>query len=91
MAKKMVVFRNRVLEFMVFFLVTAIVWGEIVLCRFLVLGKKPAGSRLLWVLGCYTLVWMIGVCISYLQRLREVFAGSGVESIQLSIAQDSSN
>ena len=92
MSERLVVFRNRVLEFLVFFVVTAIVWGEVDFCHFLFFGKKLAGDRLLWALGCYCLVWMIGVCVSNnMERLRRMFAGSGIESLQLSVAQDPSN
>jgi hypothetical protein len=77
---------------MVFFVVTAIVWGEVELCHFLIFRRKFGGNQLLWVLGCYCLVWMIGVGVSHnIERLRRVFAGSGIESLQLSVAQDPSN
>jgi hypothetical protein len=77
---------------MVFFVVTAIVWGEVDFCYVLIFRRKLAGNQLLWVLGCYCLVWMIGVCVSHnMERLRRVFAGSGIESLQLSVAQDPSN
>jgi hypothetical protein len=92
LSERLVVFRNRVLEFLVFFVVTAIVWSEVDFCHFLIFGKKLAGDRLLWALGCYCLVWMIGVCVSNnMERLRRMFAGSGIESLQLSVAQDPSN
>jgi hypothetical protein len=47
---------------------------------------------LLWALGCYCLAWMIGVCVSHnMERLRRMFPGSDIESLQLSVAQDPSN
>ena len=52
-------FRNRVLEFIVFFLATALVWGEIDLCRFLIFGRKPMVDRFIWVFSWYSLVWII--------------------------------
>ena len=92
MPQKLVVLRNRVLEFTVFFVVTAIVWGEVDFCHFLIFGRKLAGDRLLWVLGCYCVVWVTGACLSNnIERLKRVFAGPGIESIQLSVAQDPSN
>jgi hypothetical protein len=92
LSERLVVLRNRVLEFAVFFVVTAIAWGEVDFCHFLIFGKKLAGNRLVLTLGCYCLVWMIGVCVSNnMERLRRMFAGSGIETLQLSVAQDPSN
>lgn len=92
MSERLVVFRNRFLEFIVFFVVAGMVWGEVDFCRFLIFGRKLAADRLVWALGWYCLIWIIGICVSNnMDRLRRVFAGPGIESLQLSVAQDPSN
>jgi hypothetical protein len=79
------------LEFIFFFLVTAFVWGEIDLFRFLIFGRKPVADRFLWVFGCYSVVWMIAVCVSNFGQLKQAFIGPDIEAIQLNVAQDTSN
>jgi multisubunit Na+/H+ antiporter MnhE subunit len=91
LSKKLVELQKRVFDFIVFGVATAIVWGEVSFCRFLFFGRKPAWNRSIWLLGCYCLVWMIGICISNLDLLKRAFARPDVADIELSVAQDPSN
>ena len=84
-------FRDRVLEFIVFFLATALVWGEIDLCRFLIFGRKPMVDRFIWVFSWYSLVWIIAICASNFDRIRKALEEPSIESLQLSVEQDSSS
>jgi hypothetical protein len=50
-------YRTHVLEFVLFFLLTLIVWGDGDLIRYLIEGKRPTAGQFLWVAGGYAVVW----------------------------------
>ncbi len=66
-------------EYLLFFVLTLIVWANVDLARFLLLREKPAAAEVLWAAAIYTAVWMavwvVREMASGLARAREETKG----------------